>query len=228
MAAIWPDPPGTALRETRSRCHCRAVHPVLEVPEQRGRLVRLEPLRVGHVDALVAAAEEDYSSFAWTSVPRTPAAMAHQVETLLEAQRVGDTIPFVQVQQADGRPVGMTRYLTLRWQPSTAQLDAVEIGGTWLAASAQRRGINLEAKLLLLTYAFEVWGVGRVDFKTDARNDRSRAAIAGLGATFEGVLRNWQPSHAMGEEGLLRDTAGYSIITEDWPAALANLVGRIG
>lgn len=200
---------------------------MIEVPEQRGRLVRLEPLRIGHIDALVAAAEEDRSSFAWTSVPRTPAAMARQVEALLEAQRVGDTIPFVQIQRSDGRPVGMTRYLTLRWRPSAARLDGVEIGGTWLAASAQRRGINLEAKLLLLTYAFEVWGVGRVDLKTDARNDRSRAAIVGLGATFEGVLRNWQPSHATGEDGLLRDTAMYSIISEEWPAVRENLVCRI-
>lgn len=203
------------------------MQPVIEVPEQHGRLVRLEPLSVGHIDALAAAAGEDHTSFAWTSVPRTPAAMAHQVETLLKGQRVGDTIPFVQVQQSDGRALGMTRYLTLRWRPSSPSPYAVEIGGSWLAASAQRRGVNREAKLLLLTCAFEVLGVGRVDFKTDARNDRSRAAIVGIGATFEGVLRSWQPSHATGEDGLLRDTAMYSITSKEWPTVRGNLVRRI-
>jgi RimJ/RimL family protein N-acetyltransferase len=94
---------------------------------------------------------------------------------------------------------------------------AVEIGGTWLAASAQRTGINTEAKLLLLDYAFSVLGVGRVDLKTDARNDRSRNAMARIGGTFEGVLRNWQPSLVPGEEGRLRDSALYSILDTEWP-----------
>ena len=104
---------------------------------------------------------------------------------------------------------------------------AVEIGGTWLAASAQRTGINIEAKLLLLTHAFDTWSVGRVDFKTDARNERSRGAIAALGATFEGILRNWQPSHAPGEEGRLRDSAMYSITAVEWPAVRSHLNERL-
>jgi RimJ/RimL family protein N-acetyltransferase len=104
---------------------------------------------------------------------------------------------------------------------------AVEIGGTWLAASAQGTGINVDAKLLLLTHAFEHWQVGRVDLKTDARNERSRNAIARIGATFEGVLRSWQPSLVAGEEGRLRDTAMFSIVAGEWPAVRARLDQRL-
>jgi RimJ/RimL family protein N-acetyltransferase len=93
----------------------------------------------------------------------------------------------------------------------------VEIGWTWLAASAQGTGINTDAKLLLLRHAFETLGVARVDLKTDARNHRSRRAIEGLGATFEGVLRRWSPSWTPGEEGRLRDSAMYSFIDVEWP-----------
>ena len=95
---------------------------------------------------------------------------------------------------------------------------AVEIGGTWLAASAQRSGINTEAKFLLLRHAFEVWRVARVDLKTDNCNERSKAAIARIGASFEGVLRQWQPSQVVGEEIRYRDSAMFSIIDAEWPA----------
>ena len=94
----------------------------------------------------------------------------------------------------------------------------MEIGGTWLAASAQRTGANTDAKLLMLTHAFDVWDVQRLDLKTDARNARSRAAIERLGAQLDGVMRNWQPSYVPGEGGLPRDTALYSIIPSEWPA----------
>ncbi len=97
----------------------------------------------------------------------------------------------------------------------------MEIGGTWLAASAQRTGINVEAKLLLLAHAFDEWGTARVDLKTDARNAKARAAIEGLGARLDGVLRSWQPSQAPGEADRLRDSAMYSILAAEWPAARA-------
>ena len=209
--------------------------PVLAVPTLTGRLVELAPLDRVHVEALVTAGTEDRATYRWTTVPATAAAMTAEVDALLAAQAAGEVVPFVQIRRADGRPVGMTRYLTIRWRPDTTAPYAVEIGGTWLSASAQRSGINLEAKVLLLDHAFGAgtgagagsWAVGRVDFKTDARNERSRAAIAGLGATFEGVLRNWQPSHAAGEEGALRDTAMYSITAEEWPDRRARLVARL-
>jgi RimJ/RimL family protein N-acetyltransferase len=191
-----------------------------------GRLVRLVPLADAHVDALVDAASEDRSTFGFTSVPDGRDAMAAQVGALLAARDAGEAIPFVQVRGADGRIVGMTRYLTIRCRRSSATPYAVEIGGTWLAASAQRSGINADAKLLLLTHAFDAWDVGRVDFKTDARNERSRAALAALGATFEGVLRCWQPSHVPGEEGRLRDTAMFSITADEWPAVRERIRQR--
>jgi hypothetical protein len=104
--------------------------------------------------------------------------------------------------------------------PGRTEPFAVEIGFTWVGGAAQRSGINVEAKLLLMTYAFEELGVQRVEFKTDARNERSRRALAGLGAQFEGVLRKFSPSWAPREDGLLRDSAMYSVISGEWEAAL--------
>ncbi len=190
-----------------------------------GRLVRLEPLSEELSEGLFAAASEDRTTFGYTSVPRTRDEFAEQMRVLLEAQEAGDALPFAQLRVSDGAPVGMTRFLTLRTRPGAGDPYAVEIGGTWLAASAQRTGINIEAKSLLLTHAFETWKVGRVDFKTDARNERSRRAIAALGATFEGILRNWQPSHAPGEEAHLRDSAVYSITSSEWPS-VRNLLNE--
>ena len=186
------------------------------LPILSGRLVRLEPLRQSDVDGLFGAVAPDFSTFGYTSVPRTRAAMVDQVDRLLKARDLGEAIPLVQVRLADESPVGMTRVLSFR-RDDHERLYAVEIGGTWLASEAQRTGINREAKLLLLSHAFGVWNVCRVDFKTDARNTRSRAALEAMGATFEGVLRNWQPSHVAGEEGQLRDSAVYSVVTNEWP-----------
>jgi len=198
------------------------------VPVPTGRIVRLEQLTFGHVDGLVAAAGEDRESFSFTTVPDGRAGVEAYVREILAATGPNQTVAFAQVRVADGSVVGVTRFLSFRHRDGHSVPYAVEIGGTWLAASAQRTGMNIEAKLLLLAYAFDVWGVGRVDFKTDARNARSRSAIAGLGATFEGVLRNWQPSHAAGEAGQLRDSAIYAIVAEDWPRVRAGLEIRLG
>ena len=201
---------------------------VLEAPELAGRLVRLEPLAEAHVDGLVAASAEDRGTYGHTTVPLGHAAMVEYVRALLVARSTGEAVPFAQVRVADGHTVGVTRFLNLRGRPGESLPYAVEIGGTWLAASAQRTGINTEAKLLLLTHAFEGWKVGRVDFKTDVRNGRSRAAILALGASFEGVLRSWQPSHVPGEENELRDSAIYSILDSEWPAVRRTLTARLG
>jgi len=192
-----------------------------------GRLVRLEPLTTTHWAGLVDAAAEDRASFGFTSVPDGAGGVVAYVDDLLERQRRGEAVPFAQVAVADGRVVGATRYLDIRRWPGRSSVYGVEIGGTWLAPSSQGTGINTEAKLLLLTQAFERGGVERVDFKTDARNARSRAAIAALGATFEGVLHRWQPSHVDGEGGQLRDSALYSIIDVDWPQIRARLEQRL-
>ncbi len=199
----------------------------LDVPMLAGRLVRLEPLGLDHVDGLVAAAGEDGATYGYTTVPRSRDAMRAHIETLLAAQDAGEDVPFAQVAVDGGQAVGMTRYLTVRRTAGATVPFAVEIGGTWLAASAQRSGVNREAKILLLTWAFDRWDVMRVDFKTDARNERSRTAIEGLGATFEGVLRNWQPSHVPGEEGRMRDSAMFSITAAEWPRVREDLTRRL-
>jgi RimJ/RimL family protein N-acetyltransferase len=200
----------------------------LEVGRLQGRLVTLDPLGEHHASGLAAAAAEDRSSYGYTSVPDGVDAMLNDVRARLAARAAGESIPFAQVRGDTGRPVGVTTYLGIRTRPGEACPFAVEIGSTWLGASAQRTGINAEAKLLLLTHAFEVWRVGRVDLKTDARNRRSRDAIAGIGATFEGVLRGWQPSLVAGEEGRLRDSAMYSILAAEWSGVRERLQTRLG
>lgn len=136
-------------------------------------------------------------------------------------------MPFAQIRQADGRAVGCTAYWDPRYWPGSADLRAIEIGFTWLAASAQGAGINAEAKLLLMDYAFTTLRVARVDMKTDARNLRSRRALEALGATFEGVLRSWSMSWAPGEEGQLRDSAMFSVTAPEWSAVKERLVARV-
>ena len=200
---------------------------VLEIPTLSGNHVRLAPLERGYAAALADAANEDRSSYGFTLVPDDEASMSRYIDDLLAQWRDGEAVPFVQLDATRGRPVGVTRYLTLRWRGGSEVPFAVEIGGTWLAGSAQRSAINTEAKLLLLTHAFDSWRVGRVDFKTDARNARSRTAISRLGATFEGVLRHWQPSYVAGEAGALRDSAMYSVLDDEWPVVRARLEGQL-
>ena len=189
----------------------------------KGSKVRLEPLDDGHVPGLIAAAGEDRSAYDWTNVPQADDMAAYVARQLA---RDGMT-PFAQIRVSDEAPVGCTTLWNPRTWPDREDVYAVEIGWTWLAASAQRTGINAEAKLLLLQHAFEELGVARVDWKTDARNQRSRRAIEGLGARFEGVLRNWSPSHAPGEEGRLRDSAMFSVTAAEWPGVKSALSARI-
>lgn len=199
---------------------------ILKGPVLEGALVRLEPLEHRHAAGLAVAAEEDRGTYAFTWVPR-----AHEVGDYIDAQlaraATGRLAPYVQISLATGRTVGATSYWEPRSWLSDDRLDAIEVGFTWLAGSAQGTGINAESKLLLFQHAFEEWGVSRVDLKTDARNSRSRAAIARVGARFEGVLRNWSRSWAPGEEGLLRDSAIYSITAEEWPECRALLEARV-
>lgn len=197
-----------------------------DVPVLEGSLVRLEHLSMAHADGLASAAEEDRGTYQFTWVPRGDG-IEEYIRTQLARVESGNMVAWAQVRIADGRPVGATAYWDPRYWTGGPQLDAIEIGHTWLAASAQRTGINSESKLLLLRYAFEEWGAARVDLKTDARNERSRRAIAALGAQFEGILRNWSQSWAPGEEGKLRDSAMFSIIASEWPACREHLERRL-
>ena len=200
----------------------------MEPFELVGTFVRLEPMSLGHVDGLVAAANEDRAIYGFTAVPPDVAGMTVAVEQLMAAAARGHDVPFTTRAASDGRVLGATRFLWLRSYFDRGLPDAVEIGGTWLSASAQRSAVNTEAKLLMLTHAFEVWGVQRVDFKTDARNARSRAAIERIGGRLEGIVRAWQPSLVAGEEGQPRDSALYSIIPAEWPAVRSRLRSRQG
>jgi len=212
------------------------------VPEAvtlRGRHVQLEPLVVAHAPELVAAAAEDRSTYRYTHVPEGEAEMVTMIEAAQRDQRAGWTLAFATRDLARDRIVGSTRFLDLdywRWPPPSPvgtkgepgpTPTVAEIGGTWLAASAQRTAINTEAKWLMLRHAFEQWQVLRVTLKTDARNERSRRAIERLSAHFEGVRR----AHAPAVDGGVRDSAYFSIVADEWPLVrdqLVALVMRLG
>jgi N-acetyltransferase len=197
-------------------------------PTLRGSHVQLEQLRVEFAEELVSAGNQDRSSYGWTAVPPTVDGMERYITGLLNDQQAGTAVPFVQRRVSDGALVGCTRYLRLEWWGGTDLPDEVEIGGTWLAASAQRTPINTEAKLLLLTNAFDDWNVHRVSICTDARNTQSRTAILRIGATFEGILRSHRGSYAPGEENTIaRDSAMYSVTRSEWPAVKAGLEARL-
>lgn len=197
-----------------------------DVPVLDGDRVRLEHLGPEHVDDLTEAAMEDRGTYAFTWVPAA-GEVAGYVDRQLERVASGSMVAWAQVRRADGRAVGCTSYWNPRPWPDRPGLSGVEVGFTWLGASAQRSGINTEAKYLLFRHAFETWKVARVDLKTDARNERSRRAIEGVGARFEGVLRNWSESWVTGEEGGLRDSAIFSIIDSEWPDTERHLRAKL-
>ncbi|MDQ1425687.1 MAG: N-acetyltransferase [Acidimicrobiaceae bacterium] len=178
-------------------------------------------------DELVEAASEDRSAYRYTPVPADVDGMVRYIANLLDRRDGGLALPFVTRRVADGRVVGCTRFDNLEywdWDGGDDQPDVAEIGGTWLAASAQRTAVNTEAKLLQFAHAFDRWHVQRLFLKTDARNERSRAAIERIGARFEGVLRNQMP--AVDHPGP-RDSAYFSVTPEEWPAVRSRLAARL-
>lgn len=196
-----------------------------------GTHVRLEPLERTHIEALTRAAGQDLALYQWSTVPQTLTDMARYVEQALEARAAGSALPFATVRRADGAVIGSSRFFDIeRWpwpaghpEARRADPDGCEIGYTWLAASAVRTAANTEAKLLMLTHAFEAWGVRRVCFHTDARNERSRAALARIGAQFEGVLR----AHRLAADLTARDSARFSIVAAEWPGVKEQLRARL-
>ena len=197
----------------------------------QGKYIQLEPLEHRHVDGLVAAAAGDRSLYQWSPVPQGQAEAVEYVEAALAGREAGSAVPFAIVRAEGGIVIGSTRFFNLeRWawpvgHPSHGRVvpDACEIGYTWLAHSAIRSAANTEAKLLMLTYAFEVWEVLRVCLHTDVRNQRSRAAIERIGGQFEGILR----THRMAADYIPRDSARYSIIAREWPALKRRLIERM-
>jgi N-acetyltransferase len=192
-----------------------------------GHHVTLTPLSLDDVPGLVRSASGDRTTFGWSIVPDTTDEMATVVRRLLAEREQRNGVPFATRRSDTSEIIGMTRFLTLRWYFEREYPDAAEIGGTFLTASTQRTAANTEAKLLMLTHAFDVWQVRRVDLKTDERNVRSRRAIERIGGHFEGVLRNWQAAQVEGEEGLTRNSALYSILPSEWPEVRSQLEGRL-
>jgi N-acetyltransferase len=191
-----------------------------------GEHVRLEPLGPAHVPGLVAAAAEDRTTYDWSPVPQGETEFRWNVDFAERERAAGRRLVLATMNVKENRPVGSTSFLDpQRWPGSDREdaIDSIEIGATWLAASAQRTAINTEAKLLMLDHAFTLYKVHRVVLNTDARNARSRAAIERIGATFEGVLRSFR----IGVEGTPRDTATFAVTARDWPDVRARLVARL-
>jgi RimJ/RimL family protein N-acetyltransferase len=186
----------------------------------RGRLVVLEPLEARHAADLFAAFAEGRDVWRW--LPFAPPASTDELEAAIGAQLVmqaqGAVVAFAQTEPATGRAVGVTTYLNI-----AVRDGGIEIGGTWIGRRWQRTGLNTEAKLLLMTHAFEELDAVRVQLKTDGRNVQSQTAIARLGAVREGVLRK----HMRLWDGFVRDTVMYSVLADEWPAVKARLEGLL-
>jgi RimJ/RimL family protein N-acetyltransferase len=173
-----------------------------------GRLVRLEPLAMGHLNPLCAVGLVA-DLWRWTPAPvETAEDMRLYIEAALESKAAGSALPYATVDRAKGTVVGSTRF---------ANIDRanrrLEIGWTWVAPPWQRSFVNTEAKYLMLKYAFETLGCIRVEFKTDSLNLRSRTALLRLGAKEEGTLRN----HMITSTGRYRHSVYFSIIDSEWP-----------
>jgi N-acetyltransferase len=184
-----------------------------------GSLVALEPLEEAHADGLWGAARAP-EIWKWLAhVGDSREHFDHWMEISLAAHSDGKEGVFAVRDRRDGRLVGSTRYLAVR--PADR---ALEIGWTWFDPAVWRSGVNVEVKLLLLAHAFDDLGCVRVELKTDARNERSRAAMAAIPARFEGVLRNHMIVPDVGQ----RDSAFYSVIDSEWPGVRASLQRRLG
>jgi RimJ/RimL family protein N-acetyltransferase len=183
-----------------------------------GQHARLEPLAEAHLAGL---AEVGLDEDLWRWIPtavRTREGMAAYIETALNEQERGTSLPFAILEKATGRAIGSTRYGNIELTHRR-----VEIGWTWVAREWQRTAMNTEAKYLLLKHAFESLGCMRVELKTDSLNERSRAAILRLGAREEGIFRN----HMITASGRIRHTVYFSIIDSEWPAVKARLETRL-
>ena len=196
-----------------------------------GTHIRLEPLEPRHIEPLAAASADAGDLYRWTTVPHSIAEMTNYVKTAISWREAGTAVPFATIRQADGAIIGSTRFFDIERFPwpdghqrrGRPHPDVCEIGYTWLEPLSIRTAANTEAKLLMLTHAFEVWDMLRVCLHTDERNQRSRAAIERIGAKFEGILR----AHRMASDFTARDSARYSITASEWPEAKRRLAARL-
>jgi RimJ/RimL family protein N-acetyltransferase len=192
---------------------------MLQAITLEGTVVRLEPLRIEHLDALCQVGL-DPEIWRWThSNVRSRDDMQRYVETALTEQHRGAALPFATVERQGGLVVGSTRFGNIDMANRH-----LEIGWSWIAPPWQRSAINTEAKYLMLRHAFETVGCMRVEFKTDVLNTRSRQALLRIGAKEEGILRQ----HMITATGRLRDTVYYSILDHEWPAIKGELERKLG
>jgi N-acetyltransferase len=179
-----------------------------------GRAVRLEPLSLQHLDALLEAGSDPEI---WRHMPSDCSKreeMRSAIETALEWRRAGTAFPFATIDRHTRKAIGSTRYMNI-----VPEHKRLEIGWTWISPAWQRSAINTEAKYLMMRHAFEEMGCNRVELKTSALNTRSRAAILRIGAREEGTLR----SHMVNRDGTLRDTVYFSVIAPEWPEVKRRL-----
>jgi N-acetyltransferase len=219
-------PGGTYLERPRPAAVATAPADPLATGQLTGKRVRLEPLSHRHVPGLVAAASGSGDLYRWTQVPQDEARMHGYVEAAVAARDRGAAVPFAVIRADGDTVIGSTRFWDIGYwawpdrDPDAPRTpDTCEIGYTWLSKDAVRTGANAEMKRLMLTRAFETWQVHSVCLHTDARNERSRAAMERLGARFEGILR----AHRLAAELTPRDSARYSITAAEWPAVKQHL-----
>jgi RimJ/RimL family protein N-acetyltransferase len=183
-----------------------------------GRHARLEPLAKAHLAGLVQVGLDE-ELWRWIATPvRTAEEMEAYIETALQEQERGVSLPFAILEKATGRAIGSTRYGNI-----DRTHHRVEIGWTWVAREWQRTAVNTETKYLLLRHAFETLGCIRVELKTDSLNEKSRAAILRIGAKEEGTFR----SHMITASGRIRHTVYFSIVEADWPAVKERLLSKL-
>lgn len=184
----------------------------------QGRLVRLEPLSLDHLDDLARVAFEG-DLWRWTVIQPTDVdGLRTWIEAALATAATGAEMPFATVDLDSGRAIGSTRFMSI-----VPEHRRLEIGWTWVGLAYQRTGANREAKLLQMTHAFETLGANRVEFKTDSLNEQANPGLLGIGATFEGTFRN----HMVMPGGRLRHSNYYSVTREDWPGVKARLEARL-
>lgn len=201
-----------------SRWDRRPPPMVVEPVTLDGRLVRLEPLSLRHLDDLCESGLGG-DVFGWYIDPvEDRRGMRAWIETALRNAETGAELPFATIDRATGCAVGSSRYMNI-----DRIHHRLEIGSTWVAPRLRGRGFNSAAKLLQLEHAFERQGGVRVEFKTDSLNERSRAALLAVGATFEGIFRD----HMIVHDGRLRHSAYYSVVSAEWPAVKAALAARV-
>lgn len=183
-----------------------------------GRLVRLEPLAERHLSDLAVVGLDPAIWRFTVARPDDAEGLRAWLDAALAAARARTEQPFATIDRSGGRAIGSTRFMAI-----VPEHRRLEIGWTWLASEHRRTGANREAKLLMLEHAFERLGANRVEFKTDVTNEPARAALLGIGATFEGIFRN----HIVMPDGRLRHSAWYSVVAEEWPAVRARLRASI-